>query len=190
MSQNSNIDQITAWLGAWIQTVDFKLPGRGQGLGEDIVHAIAGGMQKRASQDQSDADGNPWAPNSTTPSKWYPQGYAAWKEQNYGWVDQPGYRTGQTWSLLNLIGTTTIGTHEIIMRGGLPSAPSTSAAPTGLLSAQDAKATGLDKLRWAHESTANKPARGGYAIADADVTEVMVLCTESVTAYVVATNNS
>jgi hypothetical protein len=187
MAANSNIDEVTAWLAQWLNGVDFARPGKDKSLGLDITHAVAMGMQKRASQDQTDADGTPWAPNADNPPG---EGYATWKEHKYGWVDQPGYRTGQTWSLLNLLGTTTVSSHELIMRGGIDEPPSSSAAPTGYISAADKRVTGRDKLRWAHEATANKPARPGYALADEDVTAVMEICTDWVTGYVIATNNT
>lgn len=190
MGDEGNFDEVNRWLVAWQQTVNFKLAGAGQGLGLDIVHAIGDGIAARAAVCQ-DADGSPWAPNSTKPSKWYPDGYAAWKEEKYGWVDQPGHRTGQTWSgpnLYGLDGNTTIDTHEIIMRGGLDSPPTTSSAPSGLLSEQDEKVTGLQKLTWAHEATANKPARPGYAYAPEDVTQVLAICTDYVSAHVITTN--
>ena len=183
-----NFDEVNRWLQDWAATVNFNLAGAGEGLGLDIVHAVAEGIAARAAVCQ-DADGNPWAPNSTKPNPRMPQGYAAWKEEHYGWVDQPGYRTGQAWSLVNLIGTTTISTDEIIMRGGLDEPPTRSAAQTGLLSEADTKVTGLQKLTWLHEATADRPARPGYALADSDVTQVIAICEDYVSAHVVGTNN-
>ena len=180
-------ETVDRWLANWLNTVDFKLAGAGQGLGLDIVHAVANGIAARSAIGQ-DADGNPWAPNSTKPSKWHKQGYAAWKEEKYGFVDAPGYRTGNTLSLVNLIGTTTIDTHEIIMRGGIDEPPSGSKSPSGYISDADKKATSLDKLRWLHEATATKPARPAYAYSQADVDEVLRITVEYVSAHVVATN--
>lgn len=187
MSQNSNIDEVTAWLEGWLDTVDFTLPGAGQGLGQEIIHTIASGIQKRASQDKCDSDHVPWEANADNPPG---HGYASYKERAYGWVDQPNYRTGQTWSLLNLIGTSKVTPKEVTMEGGLDVAPSRSVAPSGYMSRGDRLVTGREKLQLAHEHTRNRPMRPGYAIADEDVVAVIEVCTESVSNYVVATNNT
>jgi hypothetical protein len=175
----ASVAQVDAWLNSWIDTVDMELPGRGQSLGRDIIGTVASGMQKRASQDQTDAEGTPWQPNA--------EPYATRKEKLYGWV-LANYRTGQTFSLVNLIGTSSATKDEVTMRGGVDSPPASSVSPTGFLSDADKKVSGRDKLQWAHEASKTRPARPGYALDDDIVEAVVEACENSVSAHVVKTN--
>ncbi len=132
--------------------------------------------------EHKDAGGDEWAANSTKePPK---GGYAGEKERDYGIVDEPNRRTGQMLSQQTLGAKIKIGPTEIELRPGTDKPPSSSAAPTGLLSDADKKVTDTQKIGFAHEETPTKPARKFYAANDEDRANVIALTQENMNDYI------
>ena len=47
----SNIDHVTAWLGAFVDSFDFKRVGNDQSLGRDVANKVVDCIQNRSLQD-------------------------------------------------------------------------------------------------------------------------------------------
>ena len=117
----TNIAQVTAWLEQFADSFDFKRPGVDQSLGRDVRNLAAKRKHDRALVDRT-GFGTAWPPNSETPSKWAPQGYRKWKEENYG-VGEPNSRTGQMLSQLSMEGRSTVESKQVTMIYGTGKPP-------------------------------------------------------------------
>ena len=184
MSQTSNIADVVAWLEGWVNGIDFTKTGADQSLGKDVANKVAEQIAARSATEHKGATAA-WPANSTTPSRWHPQGYRAWKQQEYG-VDTPNFRTGQMLSATSLIGRTRIEPHEITMVYGTDAPPFTSAAPTGLLSDADKAVTDTEKAVWATDK-----GRPFYELDDT-IRQAVVedVVAPWVSAYVIDTNRA
>jgi hypothetical protein len=179
---NSNMHQVAGWIERFIEGFNFCRPGKDQSLGRDLANTVIrgpdvgelGGIMGRCAE-HVDPEGNEWAPNAPD--------YAARKEKVYGIVDEPNRRTGQMLSELTLGAKTKVTPKEIEIRPGLDAPPSSSAAPTGYLSKQDAKTTDTDKIRYAHTATEKKPAREFYAANEEDAVAVAKVAQENLNDY-------
>jgi len=188
MAQTSNIEQVVAWLKDWVDGIDFTKTGADQSLGRDVANKVARQIADRAAIEGRGA-GAVWAPNSTTPSRWHPEGYSAWKGKHYGW-QLPNYRTGQMLSHTSLFGRTRIMAHEIEMVYGVDAAPARGYSPTGLLSVADEKVTDTQKAAFAHSGQSRKRIKRPFYELDDTIREAVVVDVVQpwCNAYIVDTN--
>jgi len=188
---SSNIHEVADWFRQFIHGFNFTRPGKDQSLGRDIANVIIrgpeldglGGVMGRCA-DQKDPEGKEWAKNSTKPIRGYPGGYAEFKEEKYGIIDEANRRTGQMLSQLTLTAKTKVGATEIEIRPGTDQPPSSSAAPTGKLSEADKAVTDTQKIGFAHTETPTKPARKFYAANDEDRRNVIAVAQENLDDYI------
>ena len=171
----SNIDEVIAWLGRFADSFEFTRPGVDQSLGRDMASVVVERIMDRSSRRRA-PDGSTWEPNSSKSSPWLPGGYKQWKEEHYGWVDEPNYRTLQMRSQLSLMGRTEVNKHEIVMRYGLNQPTNRSDSPTGYLSEADKVPTDLQKAEWRISGGARPQAavlrgRRGHAAALAETAQ-------------------
>ncbi len=191
MAESSNIHEVVGWLRQFVEGFNFTRPGKDQSLGRDILNVVVrgrnldslGGILGRCAE-HKDPEGNEWAPNSSKPSRWHPKGYAGFKEDEYGIIDEPNRRTGQMLSQLTMTAKSTIGPTEIEIRPGTDQPPSSSAAPTGLLSEEDKKVTDTEKIIFAHTETPDKPARKFYGVNEEDRRNVIEVAQENLNDYI------
>jgi hypothetical protein len=177
-----NLDPQIAWLEQFVESFDFKRPGRDQSLGRDVAMKIVEGIHSRISQ-HVDPEGEDWPENSTKEPP--PGGYKAWKAKKYGLDDEPNIRTGQMTSQTSLYGRTQINTHDMLMVYGLGEGPKSSAAPTGYLSKQDKETTDTQKAYYAHTGQSKKRVlRKFYAANAEDTQRVIELVQENLNDYI------
>jgi hypothetical protein len=112
---NSDMDQVAAFLRGFVDSFDFTRPGKEQSLGRDVAGRIVERIADRAVKERRGANSK-WQPNSSTPSRSAPKGYRGWKADAYGvGEDAANERTGQMLSPTSLYGRTRIEAKEITM---------------------------------------------------------------------------
>jgi phage gpG-like protein len=140
--------ELTKFLTDFVEHFDFTRKGREESLAHDVVDLVVARIMDRSSRGEA-PDGSTWAANSTTPTKWHPQGYRQYKLDKYGW-DDPNYRTGQMLSQTSLSGKIVIKQKEMEIGYGTDQPPSRGGSPTGVLLPEDLKVTDTQKAEWAH----------------------------------------
>lgn len=178
----TNIDQVVAWLEGFVQSFDFTRPGVDQSLGRDIVNEVCGGILTRSVTERAGADGY-WPSVSDTPHPPWPS-YRAAKRDRYGIDDEPNSRTGQMLSMTSLRGRTTYAPTEIQITYGTGQPPSSSAAPTGYLSAADQAVTDVQKAQWATEGTDTAPPRPFFQLDDTIEAGVFQVVADNLRQYI------
>jgi hypothetical protein len=189
MTDNSNIDEVIAFLDGFVDSFNFKRPGIEQSLGRDIQYKVADRIQTRALSDRK-GTGEPWKENSTRAFPWFPNGYKAWKLENYG-ADEPNSRTGQMLSQKSIRGRSTIEEREITMIYGTgePPASATFGSPAPELLERDRKVTDVQKAYFAHTGqTKQLIKRPFYEVDESDGVAVSQLCQENLNDLIRETN--
>lgn len=182
---DSNINEVMAYLHAFVDGFDFTRPGKDQSLGRDLAKTQVDRIMVRAEQGQCGPDGVRWARNSTKSSPWLPGGYKQWKEEQYGWPDEPNRRTNQMLSQTSLYGKTTIAPREIMMIYGTGDAPTDSKSPNGFFDEKtDGQVTDLQKAEWAHEDSGDKPGRPFYGVGEGDAEALIEVGQENLDGYI------
>jgi hypothetical protein len=185
----SNIANVVAWLDNWVDSFDFKRPGKDQSLGRDIAMKAVDLIQTRSLVDRT-GFGTAWPPNSETPTKWHPQGYKNWKEEHYG-TGEPNSRNGQMLSQQSMYGRTKIDSKLVTMIYSLNKPPdrATFGNPTAKQFAQDQKVTDTFKAYLAHTGQSKRNVvRPFYQLIDSDGAEIVELCRENLSEYITETN--
>jgi hypothetical protein len=185
----SNIAEVTTWLQGFVDSFDFKRPGVDQSLGRDVAMLAVHRISDRSLSDRT-GFGTAWPPNSEKPSRWAPQGYRQWKEDNYG-VGEPNSRTGQMLSQQSLYGRTQIESKEVKMIYGTDKPPdrATFGNPDPKLLARDQKVTDCQKAYFAHTGQSKKQiVRPFYQLIDDDAVAIVELCQENLNGLINDTN--
>jgi hypothetical protein len=181
MSQDfSSIDEVRAYLGQFVDSINFTRKGHDQSLGRDVVMTVIlgpnldgqGGIAGRCAAGVT-PDGQEWPPNSDNP--WPPEnpvfpGYATWKEQKYGWREV-GRRTGQTLSQVSLYGRTTIEPEQVTMIYGTDQPPDQSYSPNKYISESDKETSDVEKGTYLTQQ-----GRSFYGLATSDAENVAAVC--------------
>lgn len=162
--QYSDVDKVMDGIGRLIDGFSFRLKGRDESIGKDMVTTAAQGIADMCAN-QIDWDGARFPSNE--------EKYAAYKTRVYG-VHEPayGFRTGQTFSLESLMGEYQISTNEVTMKYGTDWIPTRASA--GNIQDSDRKATDREKLGWLME-TGNIDV---YRIGDVVILDVMEVVRE------------
>jgi hypothetical protein len=187
----SNIAEVQAWLSQWVDSFDMQRQIGPRSLGRDIAHNAVQIIQDRSLQERT-GFGTAWPPNSETPTRWHPQGYKAWKEENYG-TDAPNSRTGQMLSKESLYGRTTIEAKLVTLIYGTNQPPTRAAfgTPTEKQFEQDQKVTDTFKAYLAHTGQSKKNiVRPFYRLNEIDAPEIVEVCREHLVEYITDTNAS
>jgi hypothetical protein len=125
----SNIASVVAWLDKFVDGFDMQRQIGPRSLGRDLADKAVQCIQHRSLQERT-GFGTAWPPNSEKLNPpWQPQGYKAWKEQNYG-TREPNSRTGQMLSKENLYGRTTIESKQVTLIYGTNQPPTRAAFGT------------------------------------------------------------
>jgi hypothetical protein len=180
MNGDSNIDQVMLWLRDFVESFDFLRPGVDESLGRDLVGVVVERIQDRSRRHVA-PDGSFWIGNSTTPSRWYPEGYNEWKRKKYQINDEPNFRTGQMLSNLSLglNPKTVYNRHDIEIRYGIDAPPSSSAAPNGYVDPDtDGIVTDTQKAGW------NQPGRPFYGFGQGDAEALLEVAQENLNQYI------
>jgi hypothetical protein len=188
---SSNIGQVTAWLEGWVDSFNFARPGKDQSLGRDIAMKVVDRIQTRSLTDRKGAK-DTWPPNSEKPSRWHPEGYRKWKDDNYG-IGEPNSRTGQMLSQLSLYGRTRIDSKLITMIYGINQPPTraTFGDPGEKNFERDKKVTDTFKAYLAHTGQSRQQIkRPFYEVDESDGQAVMELCQENLAEYITDTNRA
>lgn len=137
-------DSVADLVEAVIDTYDWTLPGEaGQSLGRDLAVTVADGMAERSNRGLG-VDGSPLKANEPK--------YARYKLARYG-VDRPGELSGQTFSLLSMLGTVEVGPADVAMSYGLGTPPTRATSRTGqAMRPWELKATDREKAGYLGDS--------------------------------------
>jgi hypothetical protein len=185
----TNISKVVAWLDQFVDGFDFTRPGKGQSLGRDVKSKAVQLIHDSSLIDRT-GFGTAWQPNSEAPTKWHPQGYRRWKEENYG-TDEPNSRTGQMLSKELLWGRTKNEAKQVTLTYDTDKPPSraTFGSPDPKLLARDQKVTDTFKAYLAHTGQSRKQiVRPFYQLIDEDGIAIADLCQENLNQYIRDTN--
>jgi len=183
MANTSNIDEVIAYLNDFVDGFDFTRVGADQSLGRDVKNRVVERIAARCALSVG-PDGVAWQQNSTKSSPWLPGGYKQWKEEEYGWPDNPNYRTGQTLSATSLGAASVIRPKEIEVRYGTGRAPTRSYSPNSHIEEADKKVTDLQKAEWAHDGGASGIKRPFFGLGEGDDVAIVELCQENLNQYI------
>jgi hypothetical protein len=152
MMEYANLESVMSWLKDSVDSFNFAMPGEtNPTLGEDCAEDVAKAIRARGLSDQKGAVDD-WPPNSDNPSRRFPQGYRAWKEEHYG-TGLTNFRTsssdGSMLSVESLKGVPAVSPHQVTMNYGLGRTPSSS--DTGYTCADDYRRTDVEKAAYAVE---------------------------------------
>lgn len=148
----SNILEFEAEFRELIDGFNFSLPGKDQSLGRDLAGIAAAGIVDRSVSEQAGPNFQAWRPNNPK--------YTARKLKEFG-VDLIGFRTGQMLSLESVMGETTVGDNEVVMRYGTNTPATRSSTGQGKL--KDDEPTDREKAEWFSDG-----GREFYELDDAD----------------------
>lgn len=167
----SNIDDVSAWLDKVVASVNFEMHGTEESLGRDLASAVAEGIQLRTEQEKRDADGGPLKPNEVK--------YAARKERDYDIAaNTPAVRTGQTLSLVSLLGQTNVSRDIVQMTYGTDEPPTRTRSggwKRPKLREADQRVTDREKAQFLEEQ-----GRPFYALDEEIVGRCVELCQDAV----------
>lgn len=175
----TNINDVVAWIGRFVGSFNFTRPGIDQSLGRDLAHEVAGQIAIRAAAESRGPDPGRWEPNARR--------YRERKARHYGWPDNPNYRTGQMLSHESLLGEPAVDPDRVLMHYGTNEAPRGNKSPvdnrTPSERAADARATDVDKAEWTTQGGKGRPARPFYQIDDAIRDRVIEVAGEALADY-------
>ena len=172
-------DEVCDWIERFVLSFDFTRPGLDRSRGRDLAHVVAGQIAARSSAHQRGADPEKWERNEKR--------YRRRKERSYGWADDPNYRTGQMLSEASLFGEPIVEPRLITMRYGTDEKPDRTWSPQDNRSPaevrKDESVTDRQKAGWAHQETAERPARPFYELDDEIASAVIEVAADALREY-------